>query len=164
MGEPSRTIKSCLTCILTCTVLSRTSATSYVHLSLRCDFSINSFGKASFSATPVVVQLRVEGEGLRTIELSLKDLRTKFKRHTISATLQCAGNRRTEMSSLKDIKGTTWASGAPSAASPLYYLASPEMPPSQPPAPLLILLPGPSLVEMIPPVGSFWSASVCLLI
>ncbi len=58
-----------------------------------------------------MVQLRIEGEGLRTIELSLKDLRTKFKRHTVSATLQCAGNRRTEMSELKDIKGTTWASG-----------------------------------------------------
>ena len=58
------------------------------------------------------MQLRIEGEGLRTIELSLKDLKTKFKRHTISATLQCAGNRRTEMQKLKDIKGTTWAAGA----------------------------------------------------
>ncbi|KAK9817424.1 hypothetical protein WJX74_000342 [Apatococcus lobatus] len=56
--------------------------------------------------------LRIEGEGLRTIELSLKDLQTMFKRHTISATLQCAGNRRIDMSDLKDIKGTTWAAGA----------------------------------------------------
>ncbi|KAK9820662.1 hypothetical protein WJX74_001642 [Apatococcus lobatus] len=61
---------------------------------------------------PAAYTLRIEGEGLRTIELSLKDLKTKFKRHTISATLQCAGNRRTEMQQLKDIKGTTWAAGA----------------------------------------------------
>lgn len=58
-----------------------------------------------------VVQLRVEGEGLRTVELSLQDLKTKFKKHSLSATLQCSGNRRHELSAVKPIKGLDWSIG-----------------------------------------------------
>ena len=57
------------------------------------------------------VQLRVEGEGLRTVELSLQDLKTKFKKHSLSATLQCSGNRRHELSAIKPIKGLDWSIG-----------------------------------------------------
>ena len=44
------------------------------------------------------------GEGLRTIELSLDDLKTKFKRHTVSATLQCTGNRRHEINEVRPVQ------------------------------------------------------------
>ena len=40
--------------------------------------------------------LRVDGDGIRSVRLTLDDLRTKFVRHTITAALQCAGNRRSE--------------------------------------------------------------------
>eukprot|EP00891_Asterochloris_glomerata_P006279 jgi/Astpho2/6279/e_gw1.00088.31.1_t len=56
--------------------------------------------------------LRVEGEGLRTVELSLQDLKTKFKKHSLSATLQCSGNRRHELSAVRPIKGLDWSIGA----------------------------------------------------
>jgi sulfite oxidase len=42
---------------------------------------------------PVAWRLVIEGEGLRHLELSLEDLRTKFQKHTLAVTLQCAGGR-----------------------------------------------------------------------
>jgi hypothetical protein len=57
--------------------------------------------------------VRVQGEGLRTVELSLKDLQTRFKKHTITATLQCTGNRRDDLNSVKPVKGLEWSVGAP---------------------------------------------------
>ena len=57
------------------------------------------------------MQLRVEGEGMRAVEFSLKDLQTKFKKHTVSATLQCAGNRRAELTKTKAVKGLIWDTG-----------------------------------------------------
>ena len=50
-------------------------------------------------------KLCVEGEGLRSVELSLAELKTKFVQHTISATIQCAGNRRSELSKFKAVNG-----------------------------------------------------------
>jgi hypothetical protein len=44
------------------------------------------------------------GEGLRTIELSLEDLKTKFRGHTVSATLQCTGNRRHEINEVRPVQ------------------------------------------------------------
>ena len=57
-------------------------------------------------------QLRVEGEGLRTMELSLKDLQQNFKKHTVVATLQCSGNRRHQLAEIRPIKGLDWDTGA----------------------------------------------------
>ena len=54
----------------------------------------------------------LQGEGLRTIELSMEDLQTKFKKHVIPSTIQCAGNRRSEMKSVKPVKGLDWNVGA----------------------------------------------------
>ena len=68
-------------------------------------------GLCSHLLLAAVVQLRVEGEGLRTVELSLQDLKTKFKKHSLSATLQCSGNRRHELSVVKPIKGLDWSIG-----------------------------------------------------
>ena len=56
-------------------------------------------------------QLRVEGEGLRTMELSLKDLQQIFKKHTVVTTLQCSGNRRHQLAEIRPIKGLDWDTG-----------------------------------------------------
>uniref|UniRef100_H2ZCZ7 Sulfite oxidase n=1 Tax=Ciona savignyi TaxID=51511 RepID=H2ZCZ7_CIOSA len=45
--------------------------------------------------------------GDSSIQLSLEDLKTKFKPVTITTTIQCAGNRRQEMSDFKT-KGLSW--------------------------------------------------------
>lgn len=58
-----------------------------------------------------LLQLRIEGEGLRHVELSLNDLRTKFKRHSVAAAMQCSGNRRHDMTEVKNIQGLDWDIG-----------------------------------------------------
>lgn len=58
------------------------------------------------------LQLRIEGEGLRHVELSLNDLKTKFKRHSVSAAMQCSGNRRHGMNEVKKIQGLDWDIGS----------------------------------------------------
>jgi len=52
------------------------------------------------------------GEGLRRMELTLEDLKSKFKHHTVSVTLQCTGNRRREISAIKPVQGLDWDIGA----------------------------------------------------
>ncbi len=52
----------------------------------------------------VDASLATAGEGVRTVELSLDDLKTKFKSHTVTATLQCTGNRRHEINEVKPVQ------------------------------------------------------------
>ena len=59
---------------------------------------------------------RLAGEGLRSCQLTLHDLKTKFKRHTVSATLQCTGNRRHEINEVRPVQGLDWDVGAISNA------------------------------------------------
>jgi len=65
---------------------------------------------------PKAWRLRVEGEGLRTLDLSLDDLKARFKKHVIAASLQCSGNRRDEMNKVRPVKGLSWNVGAISTA------------------------------------------------
>lgn len=45
--------------------------------------------------------------------LSVDDLRSKFRQHTVTCALECAGNRRHEMRSrLKEVSGIDWGDGA----------------------------------------------------
>jgi sulfite oxidase len=61
--------------------------------------------------------LTVTGKGInKDLNLSLEDLKTKFPKHTITATIQCSGNRRSEMSASKPVKGLEWTAGAISTA------------------------------------------------
>lgn len=46
----------------------------------------------------------VGAPGGQSLSLSLDDLR-KFPKHEVTVTVQCAGNRRTEMSKVKEVKG-----------------------------------------------------------
>lgn len=50
------------------------------------------------------------------LKLSLNDLKTKFPRHEVTVTLQCAGNRRSEMNAVKPVKGLDWGTAAISNA------------------------------------------------
>jgi sulfite oxidase len=50
-----------------------------------------------------------KGEPLR---FTLDDLKTKFKQYTVTATIQCAGNRRLELAKIKPVKGLSWTGGA----------------------------------------------------
>ena len=59
----------------------------------------------------LLFQVRVEGEGMKRVELSLKDLTTNFKKHTVTSTLQCTGNRRDMFNDVKKVKGLEWGVG-----------------------------------------------------
>ncbi len=50
-------------------------------------------------------RLRVEGLARQPAEFSLAELRTRFPRATVTATLQCAGNRRDELMRVAPIPG-----------------------------------------------------------
>ncbi|XP_016160412.1 PREDICTED: sulfite oxidase, mitochondrial, partial [Ficedula albicollis] len=65
---------------------------------------------------PGSYRLRVEGPGGRSLSLSLAELRQRFPKHEVIATLQCAGNRRSEMSRVRPVKGLAWDIGAISTA------------------------------------------------
>ncbi|KAM4796025.1 sulfite oxidase, mitochondrial [Rhinophrynus dorsalis] len=64
----------------------------------------------------VIEKPHEKGEG-KALNLSVNDLKTKFPRHEVTATLQCAGNRRTEMNAVKTVKGLDWGIAAISTAS-----------------------------------------------
>ncbi|XP_029288391.1 sulfite oxidase, mitochondrial [Cottoperca gobio] len=61
-------------------------------------------------------QLHVEGLPGGVLTLSLEELKTQFPKHTVTATLQCAGNRRSEMNEVKQVKGLNWGIAAISNA------------------------------------------------
>lgn len=48
----------------------------------------------------------------QTLNLNLDQLKTVYTPHTITATLQCTGNRRSEMTLTKPVRGLLWAQGA----------------------------------------------------
>jgi sulfite oxidase len=56
-------------------------------------------------------RLSVEGLVERPLSLSLKEL-SGFKQHIAVATMTCAGNRRSEHSLIKQVKGVPWREGA----------------------------------------------------
>jgi sulfite oxidase len=45
----------------------------------------------------VTYSLEITGIGVTTLSLSLHELKTKFPKHTVTAAVQCAGSRRSEM-------------------------------------------------------------------
>ncbi|XP_012696563.1 sulfite oxidase, mitochondrial [Clupea harengus] len=65
---------------------------------------------------PKTYKLEIEGLPGRAVSLTLNDLKTRFPKHTVTATLQCAGNRRSEMNAVKQVKGLNWGIAAISNA------------------------------------------------
>lgn len=62
-------------------------------------------------------RLRVGGLVQRPLELSLAELQADFTERTLTATLQCAGNRRAGLIAVRDIPGEDpWQGGATSTA------------------------------------------------
>ncbi|HJS97279.1 MAG TPA: molybdopterin-dependent oxidoreductase, partial [Solirubrobacteraceae bacterium] len=62
---------------------------------------------------PHVWRLRVGGLVGRELSLSLETLREAFREQTVTATLQCAGNRRSRLMEIRDIPGEApWGPGA----------------------------------------------------
>ncbi|XP_049588638.1 sulfite oxidase, mitochondrial [Syngnathus scovelli] len=65
---------------------------------------------------PASYELQVDGLPGGVLKLSLEDLKKRFPKHTVTATLQCAGNRRSEMNKVKQVKGLNWGISAISNA------------------------------------------------
>jgi sulfite oxidase len=66
---------------------------------------------------PLEWRLRVHGAVERELELSLATLREAFERREVTATLQCAGNRRAGLIAIRDIPGEApWGAGATGTA------------------------------------------------
>ena len=66
---------------------------------------------------PDTWRLTVDGLVEHTLSLSLEDLRRRFERHEVVATLQCAGNRRAGLLAVRDIPGQhPWGPAATSTA------------------------------------------------
>ena len=66
---------------------------------------------------PCVWRLRVGGMVERELSLSLGTLREAFRERTVTATLQCAGNRRAGLVAVRDIPGEApWGPGATGTA------------------------------------------------
>jgi sulfite oxidase len=62
-------------------------------------------------------RLRVDGIVGRELSLSLETLREAFRERTVTATLQCAGNRRSRLMVIRDIPGEApWGPGATGTA------------------------------------------------
>ncbi|KAM9408581.1 sulfite oxidase, mitochondrial [Pholidichthys leucotaenia] len=61
---------------------------------------------------PSSYRLHVEGLPRGVLTLSLEELKTQFPKHTITATVQCAGNRRQDMNKVKPVKGLNWTIAA----------------------------------------------------
>lgn len=58
-------------------------------------------------------ELTVDGLVARPLRLSLRDLQTGFPAHELTATLQCAGNRRTGLTQIRDVPDEAhWGPGA----------------------------------------------------
>ena len=66
---------------------------------------------------PAAWRLRVHGLVERELDLSLTTLREAFRERTVTATLQCAGNRRAGLIAIRDIPGEApWGAGATGTA------------------------------------------------
>ncbi|HTT29132.1 MAG TPA: sulfite oxidase [Solirubrobacteraceae bacterium] len=66
---------------------------------------------------PAGWRLRVDGMVGRELSLSLETLREAFRERTVTATLQCAGNRRSRLMVIRDIPGEApWGPGATGTA------------------------------------------------
>ncbi|MEL7500587.1 MAG: molybdopterin-dependent oxidoreductase [Planctomycetota bacterium] len=63
------------------------------------------------SIDPQQFQLKIEGKVRKPFTISLAGL-MKFKQHTVTATLTCAGNRRAEFNREGKVGGVQWGAGA----------------------------------------------------
>ncbi|XP_065580757.1 sulfite oxidase-like isoform X1 [Artemia franciscana] len=60
---------------------------------------------------PLYYELEVTGIGIKDKSFTLDELK-KFPKHKLVMTIMCAGNRRSEMNKVREVKGLEWALGA----------------------------------------------------
>nr|XP_020638436.1 sulfite oxidase, mitochondrial isoform X1 [Pogona vitticeps]XP_020638445.1 sulfite oxidase, mitochondrial isoform X1 [Pogona vitticeps]XP_020638450.1 sulfite oxidase, mitochondrial isoform X1 [Pogona vitticeps] len=65
---------------------------------------------------PTAYALSVQGPFGQILSLSLEELKKNFPKHEVTATLQCAGNRRAEMNAVQNTNRLGWGIGAISNA------------------------------------------------
>eukprot|EP00753_Platysulcus_tardus_P012542 PLAT3405.1.p1 GENE.PLAT3405.1~~PLAT3405.1.p1 ORF type:complete len:412 (+),score=112.47 PLAT3405.1:44-1237(+) len=74
------------------------------------------FFKRNHAPVPLIdgskYRLTVDGIVKEPLSISLAALKERFEKVTIAATLQCAGNRRTAMKAVKDVRGVPWGPSA----------------------------------------------------
>ncbi len=80
-------------------------------LTARRDFYVRSHGDVP-TLDGGAHRLRVDGRVPRPLNLSVRDLRRDFPQRRVTATLQCAGNRRGDMLQVAPVAGDPWAAGA----------------------------------------------------
>lgn len=61
-------------------------------------------------------RLFVEGEGTKSVDLTVEDLKTRFLKREVVTTIQCGGNRRSELDKVEKTSGIPWGIGAMSTA------------------------------------------------
>lgn len=61
---------------------------------------------------PDAYRLRINGHVTTELSLSLTELRSRFTPRSLTATMQCAGNRRADMHRLRPVSGDPWGPGA----------------------------------------------------
>jgi sulfite oxidase len=57
-------------------------------------------------------RVRVHGRVAQTLELSVEALRTGFAQRSVTAAMQCAGNRRSDLLAVRAVEGDPWRAGA----------------------------------------------------
>ena len=57
-------------------------------------------------------RVRVTGKVKQSLDLALDDLKSRFTPRTVTAVMQCAGNRRADMQQVEKTSGDPWAPGA----------------------------------------------------
>ncbi|CAE6921515.1 SUOX [Symbiodinium sp. KB8] len=65
---------------------------------------------------PEDYRLCIEGVGTKAVTLCLEDLKKRFLKREVVATLQCGGNRRSELDQIQKTSGIPWGFGAMSTA------------------------------------------------
>ncbi|MGI4798187.1 MAG: molybdopterin-dependent oxidoreductase [Janthinobacterium lividum] len=75
------------------------------------DFYVRSHGNIP-ALDPATYRLTLAGQVATPLDLSLHDLKSRFPHHTVTATMQCAGNRRADMQQVRPTTGDPWSAGA----------------------------------------------------
>ena len=80
-------------------------------LTPQADFYVRSHGDIP-DLDASAYRLQVGGAVTTPLDLSLDALRSRFDERTVTAVMQCAGNRRADLQAVKPVSGDPWAGGA----------------------------------------------------
>jgi sulfite oxidase len=80
-------------------------------LTAQSDFFVRNHGNIPH-ITEAGHRLRVDGRIRSPLDLSVAELRDRFPRRSVTAVVQCAGNRRADLQQVRPVLGNLWAGGA----------------------------------------------------